>query len=465
MSDVSGAVPNPENDGLGIPDFLNRTGAEPAAGEKPAEEPSASQEIKAEATATAEEPEEVEPSVGEQINALMDKIDAWETEKKTKEAERKTAQRTANAADNRVKELDASILQTAIMVGAMLLKQKAGLGHGEWGPWLKANFPKSQNTAIVYMGLAENWHAIEAAAANSQRPGGAVNLTSIRKAQEVHDEIKVANAKKTGSVAALAKSKDETVTGDVAPSDGEGTGEVTSPQQPDPMAVSKEITLPWEAAVYLKKVVDRTQLPTAKIVELIFEGAFARLYEYLDDATLYGAGNAVMYFEVAEELGVDPAEAVKYIKINLSAGAWSGEVVAGPLWSNTTLLQRMKVYVAGAVALARWNNKPFEEIWNRCGEDRRNAQALIDDEAPEVTVEEAVKEVTARFHDDHVWHGLFTLARALPVKETKGSRAWQIYSTTKLLGEAKDAVKKGEPPPAVEPPASEPVTTVKRMRR
>jgi hypothetical protein len=39
--------------------------------------------------------------------------------------------------------------------GKLLLEAKAGLKHGEWLPWLKTNFKLSQQTASVYMRLAE----------------------------------------------------------------------------------------------------------------------------------------------------------------------------------------------------------------------------------------------------------------------------------------------------------------------
>jgi hypothetical protein len=44
----------------------------------------------------------------------------------------------------------------AIRAGELLLEAKAAVGHGEWLPWLEANFPGSERTARNYMRLATN---------------------------------------------------------------------------------------------------------------------------------------------------------------------------------------------------------------------------------------------------------------------------------------------------------------------
>ncbi len=49
----------------------------------------------------------------------------------------------------------------AIRAGALLIEAKAQVKHGEWLPWLKANFPGSVRSAQGYMRLAE--HAPECA--------------------------------------------------------------------------------------------------------------------------------------------------------------------------------------------------------------------------------------------------------------------------------------------------------------
>lgn len=42
----------------------------------------------------------------------------------------------------------------AIRAGELLIEAKAQVRHGEWGPWLKENFPASERTARLYMRLA-----------------------------------------------------------------------------------------------------------------------------------------------------------------------------------------------------------------------------------------------------------------------------------------------------------------------
>ena len=47
-----------------------------------------------------------------------------------------------------------SALEHAIRCGEMLSEVKAGIGHGEWSPWLASNFEGSDRTARTYMRLA-----------------------------------------------------------------------------------------------------------------------------------------------------------------------------------------------------------------------------------------------------------------------------------------------------------------------
>lgn len=49
-----------------------------------------------------------------------------------------------------------SALEHAVRAGELLLEAKAQVGHGEWLPWLEANFPGSVRSAQGYMRLAEN---------------------------------------------------------------------------------------------------------------------------------------------------------------------------------------------------------------------------------------------------------------------------------------------------------------------
>jgi hypothetical protein len=62
-----------------------------------------------------------------------------------------------------------SAVEWAIRCGELLTEAKARVKHGEWLPWLEANFPAHQNTASNYMRLASN----------SQR---VVNSASVREA-------------------------------------------------------------------------------------------------------------------------------------------------------------------------------------------------------------------------------------------------------------------------------------------
>lgn len=48
-----------------------------------------------------------------------------------------------------------SAVQHAIQAGELLTEAKAQVKHGEWLPWLGANFPASTRTAQGYMRLAE----------------------------------------------------------------------------------------------------------------------------------------------------------------------------------------------------------------------------------------------------------------------------------------------------------------------
>lgn len=47
-------------------------------------------------------------------------------------------------------------IQHAIRCGEMLEEKKSSLRHGEWGPWLEANFDGSDRTARTYMKVASN---------------------------------------------------------------------------------------------------------------------------------------------------------------------------------------------------------------------------------------------------------------------------------------------------------------------
>jgi hypothetical protein len=47
-------------------------------------------------------------------------------------------------------------VQHALRAGELLIQAKAELRHGEWLPWLRDNFERSERTAQLYMALARN---------------------------------------------------------------------------------------------------------------------------------------------------------------------------------------------------------------------------------------------------------------------------------------------------------------------
>lgn len=49
-----------------------------------------------------------------------------------------------------------SAVERAIRCGEMLSEAKEKAGHGNWLPWLEANFPSSERTARGYMAMAAN---------------------------------------------------------------------------------------------------------------------------------------------------------------------------------------------------------------------------------------------------------------------------------------------------------------------
>jgi Protein of unknown function (DUF3102) len=50
----------------------------------------------------------------------------------------------------------------AMLAGELLLEAKEQVGHGEWLPWLKTNFPFSDRTAPLYMQIARKRADVEA---------------------------------------------------------------------------------------------------------------------------------------------------------------------------------------------------------------------------------------------------------------------------------------------------------------
>lgn len=59
-------------------------------------------------------------------------------------------------AHNMVENAARSTVEYAIHAGELLIEAKAQVRHGEWLPWLEANFPGSERTARGYMQVASN---------------------------------------------------------------------------------------------------------------------------------------------------------------------------------------------------------------------------------------------------------------------------------------------------------------------
>jgi hypothetical protein len=67
-----------------------------------------------------------------------------------------------------------SAVDHAINAGEMLAEVKAGLGHGEWLPWLEANFQATPRVAQTYMKLAANKEALNTKRASYSSIRGAL---------------------------------------------------------------------------------------------------------------------------------------------------------------------------------------------------------------------------------------------------------------------------------------------------
>jgi hypothetical protein len=78
-----------------------------------------------------------------------------------------------------------SAIAHAIRAGEALTAAKAKVAHGEWLPWLEANFPATRRTASNYMALAANGKRV--AHLDTVRAGLA-ELTSPREAEPLEPE-------------------------------------------------------------------------------------------------------------------------------------------------------------------------------------------------------------------------------------------------------------------------------------
>jgi Protein of unknown function (DUF3102) len=67
-----------------------------------------------------------------------------------------------NEEHHKVEAAMGSALQHARRAGKLLIEAKERTHHGEWLPWLKANFEGSERTAQMYMRVHSRWPEIEA---------------------------------------------------------------------------------------------------------------------------------------------------------------------------------------------------------------------------------------------------------------------------------------------------------------
>jgi hypothetical protein len=131
------------------------------------------------------------------VSSAAERINAAHAEIVAAEAQRKTAQDQANALSREVRALDKSILQKHYEIGAMLIRQKEAVKHGEWGEWLKANCPHVPwRRANEYMELARFQRGI-LDFADSRQFGSAANL-SVRGAHAIIAQLKPDKLKPEG---------------------------------------------------------------------------------------------------------------------------------------------------------------------------------------------------------------------------------------------------------------------------
>lgn len=67
-------------------------------------------------------------------------------------------------------------LDSVHAAGLLLIEAKSHCQHGEWQPWLKANFEGSARTARAYIQVATHWPTIEAKRQNVATLGAALRL-------------------------------------------------------------------------------------------------------------------------------------------------------------------------------------------------------------------------------------------------------------------------------------------------
>ena len=77
-----------------------------------------------------------------------------------------------------VEEAVSTVLQHAIKAGELLVEAKNGVGHGQWGAWLRENFEGSERAAQAYMRVYRRRNEIRNGAADLSLRG-ALNQLSV----------------------------------------------------------------------------------------------------------------------------------------------------------------------------------------------------------------------------------------------------------------------------------------------
>ncbi len=71
-----------------------------------------------------------------------------------------------NEGHDETRKLAVTALQRAMETGALLLRAKQRLPHGEWGAWMRDNIRMSPRTAQMYMRVARTWPQVEGKSAS-----------------------------------------------------------------------------------------------------------------------------------------------------------------------------------------------------------------------------------------------------------------------------------------------------------
>lgn len=101
-----------------------------------------------------------------------------------KAADLTTLANQINAEHRACEQAATTAVEHAIRCGEMLAEVKDNLKHGEWLPWLKANFEGSRQTADVYRKLAANRDALNCQRASNLSIRGALAELEVKPAEK-----------------------------------------------------------------------------------------------------------------------------------------------------------------------------------------------------------------------------------------------------------------------------------------